>query len=117
MRSVNATQIPAKDVPLRGDLEATLNRPTLDQMVGTIRVFSFFSHLANIAEDQHHIRRTRAHALDGSAPRQGTMPHALARARQAGISRSRLDAFLAAAQVGPVLTAHPTEVRRKSTID
>ena len=45
------------------------------------------------------------------------MAHALARATEAGVSRGRLEAFFASAHVGPVLTAHPTEVRRKSTID
>ena len=45
------------------------------------------------------------------------MAHALARARQAGIPPARLLAFFANALVVPVLTAHPTEVRRKSTID
>jgi phosphoenolpyruvate carboxylase len=106
-----------EDDAARRELEATLNSLSRGQAIHVIRAYSFFSHLANIAEDQHHIRRTRAHALAASAPRQGTMAHALARAKQAGISRSRLEAFLATAQVGPVLTAHPTEVRRKSTID
>ena len=45
------------------------------------------------------------------------MAYALALAKQAGISRARLQAFFATAQIEPVLTAHPTEVRRKSTID
>src|SRR6516225_9030203 len=49
--------------------------------------------------------------------REGTMAHALARARDADISRSRLQNFFTRAVVCPVLTAHPTEVRRKSTID
>ena len=82
-----------------------------------IRAFSYFSQLANITEDQHHIRRTRAHALAASAPREGTMAYALARARDAAISRSKLQSFFKNAIVCPVLTAHPTEVRRKSTID
>ena len=107
----------SEDDGARRELEATLNSLSRGQAIHVIRAYSFFSHLANIAEDQHHIRRTRAHALAASTPREGTMAHALARAKQAGISRSRLEAFLATAQVGPVLTAHPTEVRRKSTID
>ena len=45
------------------------------------------------------------------------MAHALARTREAGIPPARLAAFFAEAVVAPVLTAHPTEVRRKSTID
>lgn len=101
----------------RRELEATLNSLSRGQAIHIIRAYSFFSHLANIAEDRHHIRRTRAHALAASAPREGTMTHALALAKQAGISRTQVQAFFATAQIEPVLTAHPTEVRRKSTID
>ncbi len=82
-----------------------------------IRAFGFFSHLANIAEDQHRIRRTRAHARANSPPRDGSMAHALGRAREAGITGAQLREFLATASISPVLTAHPTEVRRRSTID
>jgi phosphoenolpyruvate carboxylase len=106
-----------EDEAARDELAATLNSLTHGQSVQIIRAFSYFSHLANIAEDQHHIRRTRAHALAASAPREGTMAHALARARDAAISRSTLQSFFTNALVCPVLTAHPTEVRRKSTID
>src|SRR5436309_9123695 len=52
-----------EDVTARRDLEATLNGLSPTEALQIIRAFSFFSHLANIAEDQHHIRRTRAHAL------------------------------------------------------
>jgi phosphoenolpyruvate carboxylase len=55
--------------------------------------------------------------LTASAPREGTMAYALSRAGEAGISPMRLAAFFTGAMVMPVLTAHPTEVRRKSTID
>jgi phosphoenolpyruvate carboxylase len=106
-----------EDEAARHELEATLNSLSHGQSIQIIRAFSYFSHLANIAEDQHHIRRTRAHALAASAPREGTMAHALVRARDAAISRSKLQDFFTNAIVCPVLTAHPTEVRRKSTID
>jgi phosphoenolpyruvate carboxylase len=88
-----------------------------EETAHVIRAFTYFSHLSNIAEDQHHIRRTRAHDLMGSPPREGTMTHALASAHAAGIGRTQLEAFFSRAQVVPVLTAHPTEVRRRSTID
>src|SRR5262245_53725887 len=106
-----------EDESARHELESTLNSLSDGQSIQIIRAFSYFSQLANIAEDQHHIRRTRAHALAASAPREGTMAHALTRARDAGISRSKLENFFTNATVCPVLTAHPTEVRRKSTID
>jgi phosphoenolpyruvate carboxylase len=106
-----------EDAAARRALEATLNSLPPAAALRIIRAFGFFSHLANIAEDQHHIRRSRAYALNGAAPREGTMAYALARIRTAGVPSARLQAFFADARVVPVLTAHPTEVRRKSTID
>src|SRR5262245_23033768 len=106
-----------EDETTRHELTAILNNLSHGESIQIIRAFSYFSQLANIAEDQHHIRRTRAHALAASAPREGTMAHALARAREAAISRSRLESFFTNALGRPVLTARPTEERRKSTID
>ncbi|MGA2045436.1 MAG: phosphoenolpyruvate carboxylase [Roseiarcus sp.] len=104
------------EVGARRELEAILDSLTADHTLMIVRAFSYFSHLSNIAEDQHHIRRNRAHILEGSAPREGAMDHALKRAREAGIDARALRAFFDGALVSPVLTAHPTEVRRKSTL-
>ncbi len=101
----------------RGELETILNALSPDSTIQIIRAFSYFSHLANIAEDLHRIRRARAHAHAGSPPRDGTMAAAFARARAAGIPRQAIQDFFDRAEIRPVLTAHPTEVRRKSTID
>ena len=104
------------DVEARRQLEDTLQMLSPEQAVQVIRAYSYFSHLANIAEDQHHIRRTREHAIAGSPPRPGTIAHAVSRAGEAGISAQDITGFFNAASVCPVLTAHPTEVRRKSTM-
>jgi phosphoenolpyruvate carboxylase len=104
------------EIGARRELEAILDSLTADQTLAIVRAYSYFSHLANIAEDQHHIRRNRAHVVAGSAPRAGTMANALKRAREAGIDAKALRAFFDSALVSPVLTAHPTEVRRKSTL-
>jgi phosphoenolpyruvate carboxylase len=105
------------DEAARRDLTAALKDLSREETLQLIRAFSFFSHLANIAEDQHHIRRTRAHARAASGPREGTVGLALARLRSAGTSSAQLQSFFAESLVSPVLTAHPTEVRRRSTID
>ncbi|CBS91106.1 phosphoenolpyruvate carboxylase [Azospirillum lipoferum] len=105
-----------EDQGARKELEAILNSLSPPQTARVVRAYSFFSHLANIAEDQHHIRRTRAHALAGSSPRDGTMAHALDEATKAGITTQQLKEFFDSALVSPVLTAHPTEVQRKSIL-
>jgi len=105
------------DKPARHELELILDSMSTSQTVRIVRAFSYFSHLANIAEDQNNIRQMRARSAAGGTPRPGTLALTLSHARAAGISAADLRKFFATALVSPVLTAHPTEVRRKSTID
>ena len=87
-----------------------------DQAVSVIRAFTYFSHLANLAEDRHHIRRRAVHERAGSA-QEGSIDVALQRLRAAGIGADTIAQTLAGSYVAPVLTAHPTEVQRKSILD
>lgn len=106
-----------EDHAARRELEATLDSLSRDQTIDVVRAFSYFSHLSNIAEDQHHIRRSRAHQIAGSTPKEGSLAHALERAFEAGMGSGELAAFFETARVTPVLTAHPTEVQRKSILN
>src|SRR5258708_36475011 len=72
------------DLGARRELEATLDILSVEESLHVVRAFSFFSLLANIAEDQHHIRRSHAHAAAGSAPRRGSLAHAIAAVGTAG---------------------------------
>jgi phosphoenolpyruvate carboxylase len=105
------------DKPARRELELILDSMSISQTVRIVRAFSYFSHLANIAEDQNNIRQMRARSTAGGTPAAGTLPLTLAHARAAGFSAGDLRKFFTDALISPVLTAHPTEVRRKSTID
>jgi len=105
------------DEAARQELQSIMSSLPTDRALSIIRAFGYFSHLANIAEDQHHIRRTRAYAKAEAPPRPGTMAYALGRARQARFTREQLQGFFDHALCSPVLTAHPTEIRRKSSID
>ncbi len=97
-------------------LKKRLKGLTGDQTVSVIRAFTYFSHLANLAEDRHHIRRRAVHERAGSA-QEGSIEVALARLRWAGIAPRTVAETLASSYVAPVLTAHPTEVQRKSILD
>jgi len=105
------------DKPARRELELILDSMSTSQTVRIVRAFSYFSHLANIAEDQNNIRQMRARSKAGETPPPGSLALTLSHARTAGFSASDLRKFFAGALASPVLTAHPTEVRRKSTID
>ncbi|MCG6873522.1 MAG: phosphoenolpyruvate carboxylase [Betaproteobacteria bacterium] len=87
------------------------------QVLEVVRAFSYFSHLANVAEDVHQDRRRRAHRTAGSPPQHGSLAQALQQVDAAGVSGESLKAWLARARITPVLTAHPTEVRRVSILE
>ncbi|MFP5466900.1 MAG: phosphoenolpyruvate carboxylase [Gammaproteobacteria bacterium] len=86
------------------------------QTVSVIRAFTYFSHLANLAEDRHHIRRRAVHERAGSV-QEGSLANTLERLKKAGVAEQRIVSALAQAHISPVLTAHPTEVQRKSILD
>ncbi len=86
-----------------------------DHAVSVIRGFTYFSHLANLAEDRHHIRRRAIHERMGDT-QEGSIEVALQRLRWAGITPKIISQTLAHSFVSPVLTAHPTEVQRQSIL-
>ena len=64
-----AVRFRREDDPQAGvELTTLLKKLTREETNSVVRAFSYFSHLANIAEDQHHVRRRRAHQLAGSKP-------------------------------------------------
>ncbi len=98
-------------------LEQVLDALSPSETLAVVRAFSYFSQLTNIAEDLHHNRRHRAHLKAGSAVKDGSLELALDRLEEKKIDNKTLQAFLNSALVSPVLTAHPTEVQRKSILD
>ena len=99
------------------ELDEELAGLSIEQKLSVVRAFSHFSLLANIAEDRHQNRRRRAHRIAGSAPQLGSLRHALDSLTARSISASEIHTWLHHALVSPVLTAHPTEVQRKSVLD
>ncbi len=97
-------------------LDRLLKNLSADQTVTVIRAFSYFSHLANIAEDRHHVRRRSVHEKAGDL-QEGSLALAFERLHSADHRAADIAATLAGAYISPVLTAHPTEVQRKSILD
>jgi len=97
-------------------LDRLLKNLSADQTVSVIRAFSYFSHLANIAEDRHHVRRRLHHERQGHV-QEGSFAVAFERLNKANLRAGDIAATLKHAYIAPVLTAHPTEVQRKSILD
>jgi phosphoenolpyruvate carboxylase len=97
-------------------LNRLLKSLSSDQTVSVVRAFTYFSHLANLAEDRHHIRRRAMHERAGDQ-REGSIGLTLQRLSDGGITPKAISDMLSHSFVSPVLTAHPTEVQRKSILD
>ncbi|WP_181706400.1 phosphoenolpyruvate carboxylase [Chthonobacter rhizosphaerae] len=98
------------------DLDRLLTRLGPAETTTVIRAFTYFSHLANLAEDRHHLRRRAVHEARGEHP-DGSLARTFERLEAAGLEPDAVVRALARATVSPVLTAHPTEVQRKSLLD
>ncbi len=101
----------------RLELEQMLDALSPRDTLAVVRAFSYFSQLSNIAEDLHHNRRRRAHLKARSPAQDGSLHLALDRVQEKKLSAAELQQFFDHALVSPVLTAHPTEVQRKSILD
>ena len=109
-----------QDPKARDELDMILNQLSDKDSLPVVRAFSYFSLLSNIAEDVHHNRRRRAHLRAGSPPQAGSVTLALERVLEGRKDKSAaviLADFFNKAVVSPVLTAHPTEVQRRSILD
>jgi len=89
-----------------------LSSLSLEDTVRFAHSFACFLQITNIAEDQIQRRRIRA----GDA-RQDTLAGALRTLAAEGVDRAAVIQLLAGALIAPVITAHPSEVRRKSVLD
>ncbi|PAL22163.1 phosphoenolpyruvate carboxylase [Sphingopyxis sp. GW247-27LB] len=88
-------------------IDPGLEALSLDDTIAFVRGFMLFSMLANLAEDRQGV----------AAEPGATVAAALAKLDADGIDGEAVAKLLDAALIAPVLTAHPTEVRRKSMLD
>ena len=116
VRTLSVTYRRDADDEADSALKKLLAGLSANQTVQVIRSFTYFSHLANLAEDRHRIRRRAVHDRAGDK-QEGSIEVALARLRSAGIAPRAVVKMLTKSYVSPVLTAHPTEVQRKSILD
>jgi len=89
---------------------------SLDETAKIIRAFHTYFLLANSAYEVHRIRRQRAHVIKGRTLQKGSIEDALAKLSKQGRSSRFLINLLETVEVKPVLTAHPTEATRQTTL-
>ncbi len=89
------------------EIDTGLEALNLDDTLSFVRGFMLFSMLANLAEDRQGVAQEKG----------ATLAEAVERLREHGVSDTAIGDLLGHSLIVPVLTAHPTEVRRKSMID
>jgi phosphoenolpyruvate carboxylase len=99
------------------DIRSALAEHPLDEQILVLRALDWLSLLANTAEDVHLERRGRHHRRRGGDARPGSIGSMIERVERAGVSPEVLRRTVAELQVSPVITAHPTEVRRKTVLE
>jgi len=122
LETVERVRTVAKTSRARADrdfqaLATELGQLPVDAAIPLARAFTHFLNLANVAEQHHRIRRRRAYLRDpGSRPQRGSPEETFARLVARGVSPDALHDAICALQIELVLTAHPTEVSRRTLI-
>lgn len=101
----------------RSELAALFDGLDTADALPVIRAFSHFSLLANLAEDLHRERRRAAHRKAGELPPNSSLAATYRKLDDADISPGRVAELLKDAMVSPVITAHPTETRRRTVFE
>jgi phosphoenolpyruvate carboxylase len=122
LETVERVRTVAKTSRARADrdfqaLAAELEQLPVGAAIPLARAFTHFLNLANVAEQHHRIRRRRAYLRDpGSSPQRGSSDETFARLLDRGVSPAALHDAVCALEIELVLTAHPTEVSRRTLI-
>ncbi len=110
---------------LEAELEAELSGLDPDRIEVVIRAFGLYFQLVNLAEERHRVRTLRrrergaGRGPGGGAGRgvvDGSVAEAVERLREAGHDPAAIEAFVRRLSIAPVLTAHPTEARRRTLL-
>lgn len=98
-------------------LRSALSDQPIEQQLDVIRAFDWLSLLANTAEDVHLERRRRFHRAHRSTAQPGSLDATFERLRSIGVDAGEVVGVIDALSVSPVITSHPTEVRRQTILD
>jgi phosphoenolpyruvate carboxylase len=98
----------------RAEMARTFDGIDIHQAIPVIRAFSHFALLANVAEDIHRERRRAIHVDAGEEPQDSSLAATYAKLDRAQLDSATVADALKGALVAPVITAHPTETRRRT---
>ena len=101
----------------RAQLATLFDGIDIHQAIPVIRAFTHFALLANVGEDIHRERRRSVHVAAGEPPQNSTLAATYLKLDSADLDAATVTDALTGALVSPVITAHPTETRRRTVFD
>jgi len=96
-------------------LRAILEELSIEQTEALIKAFSLYFHLTNLAEEKHRVRRVRKRAQTTTGGQEGSIEAAVRKLLEEE-SPEQIEELLDSLSIGLVLTAHPTEARRRTML-
>jgi phosphoenolpyruvate carboxylase len=98
-------------------LAALVEGLSVEDTTVLVRAFTSYFRLVNLAEDNERVRRMRKRERrELPAPRRGSLREAIGIIAARGTSAESLQELLAQAEIRLVVTAHPTEAQRRTTV-
>ncbi|MDX1882867.1 phosphoenolpyruvate carboxylase [Mycolicibacterium sp. 120270] len=101
----------------RAELAGIFHGIDVRRAIPVIRAFTHFALLANVAEDIHRERRRAIHEAAGEPPQDSTLAATYRKLDSVDLESATVAEALTGALVSPVITAHPTETRRRTVFD
>ncbi|MFN3006377.1 phosphoenolpyruvate carboxylase [Mycolicibacterium wolinskyi] len=101
----------------RAELAGLFAGIDIHRAIPVIRAFTHFALLANVAEDIHRERRRAVHVAAGEPPQDSSLAATYLKLDSADLDAHAVADALTGALVSPVITAHPTETRRRTIFD
>jgi phosphoenolpyruvate carboxylase len=106
------------DAAAADELAWLVTKLDLRELELLVRMLTCWHQLMNLAEDNDRVRRLRARELEElPAPRRGSLKEAIGRLAAGGTTATELHEALSKAELQLVMTAHPTEARRRTTLN
>lgn len=107
-----------RDQPrLRGQLLQLIQNLSPDELTHVIRAFASYFSILNIAEEEFQHRKRRAYIRSGIEPWVGSISETIRQFHVAGIKAEQLQSLLDSLLFMPVITAHPTEAKRRTIME
>ena len=106
------------DASAAGQLQSTVAALSPDEARAVASAFTVYFDLVNLAEEEHRVATLRKREAESSddSPVAESIEEAVASLRKCGVTAQQMAGLLARLQIELVLTAHPTEAKRRTIL-